>query len=291
MSTTTPDRSDDVPDPHAARRRKAGPFELDIEVNPVDPDAVEIGRDATGPVGTHPAVAPAGEPTTWLRHNRIELALHRLRAATDEDVRPLLHLHGLGECTPLLVPGTVATWPGEIWGLDFTGHGRSSMPRGGGYTVELLMGDVDAALAHLGPATIAGRGLGAYVALLIAGARPALVRGSVLMDGPGIVGGGIGPGAPRLTAVAHRRRTTPDSFALAELTVDVRPPDYAQTYLHLAVQGSDLAEPIAVVGHVRPPWLAAIEHEPGVRTTSVGEALETFVNPVVRGGTSSDPPR
>jgi pimeloyl-ACP methyl ester carboxylesterase len=217
--------------------------------------------------------------------------LHRLRAATDEDVRPLLHLHGLGECTPLLVPGTVATWPGEIWGLDFTGHGHSSMPRGGGYTVELLMADVDAALAHLGASTIAGRGLGAYVALLIAGARPDLVRGAVLMDGPGIVGGGIGPGAPRLTAVATRRRTTPDSFALAELTVDVRPPDYAQTYLHLAVHGSDLVEPIAVVGHVRPPWLAAIEHEPGVRTTSVGEALSAFVSQAVRGGTPSDPPR
>ena len=52
------------------------------------------------------------------------------------------------------------------------------------------MADADAALAHLGPATVYGRGLGAYVALLIAGARPDLVRGAVLDDGPGLVGGG-----------------------------------------------------------------------------------------------------
>ena len=47
-----------------------------------------------------------------------------------------------------------------VWALDFTGHGASSMPVGGGYFCELLMADVDAALAHLGPTTLYGRGLG-----------------------------------------------------------------------------------------------------------------------------------
>ncbi len=288
--SVTDDRPESPDDPHAQRRRKAGPFSYDIEVNPVDPDAVSVGDDATGPDGEHPAIEPAGEPTVRLRHNRVELALHHLRPATDESVQPLLSLHGLGECTPAVVPEVLRSWPGAIWGLDLTGHGHSTIPHGGGYTAELLMADVDAALAHLGAATISGRGLGAYVALLVAGARPALVRGAVLMDGPGIVGGGIGPGAPRITTVSSRRAGTPDPFALAELTVDVRPPDYALTYLHLAVQGSDLVEPITLCGSVRPPWMAAIEHEPGVRTASISSALEGYVRPAQRAGTPQDPP-
>lgn len=264
-----------APDPDR-RRSKSGPIDIDIEVDPVDPARVAIGVDATGPSGVHRAVEPAGEPTVRLRHNRIELALHRLRAAQVPDVHPVLHLHGLAECTPAEPPASVTSWPGEIWGLDFTGHGRSTIPHGGGYTAELLMGDVDAALAHLGPVTVVGRGLGAYVALLVAGARPALVHGAVLLDGPGIVGGGIGPSTPRIT-LAPLRGTTPDPFALAELTVDVRPPDYALTYLHLAVQGSALATPVTLAGHVRPPWMAAIEHEPGVVSRNVVDALAGYL--------------
>ena len=103
--------------------------------------------------------------TVTVRHSRIELALHRLR---DGDGRPLLHLHGLGERSPEAMPDHLAGWPGPVWALDFTGHGASSVPVGGGYFCELLMADVDAALAHLGPATLYGRGLGAYVALLTA---------------------------------------------------------------------------------------------------------------------------
>jgi pimeloyl-ACP methyl ester carboxylesterase len=268
------------------RRNKSGPIVFDIEVDPVDPERVAIGADATGPEGVHLAVEPAGEPTVRLRHNRIELALHRLRDAREPDVRPLLHLHGLAECTPADPSASAASWPGEVWGLDFTGHGRSTIPHGGGYTAELLMGDVDAALAHLGQVTVVGRGLGAYVALLVAGARPTLVHGAVLLDGPGIVGGGIGPSTPRIT-LAPLRGTTPDPFALAELTVDVRPPDYALTYLHLAVQGSDLATPVSLAGRVRPPWMAAIEQEPGVAVTNVTDALAGYLR---RASSGSGPP-
>jgi hypothetical protein len=100
----------------------------------------------------------------------------------------------------------------------------------------------------------------------------------VLNDGPGIVGGGIGPGAPRIT-VAPSLGTTPDPFALAELTVDVRPPDYATSYLHQAVQLSDLAEPISICGVVRPPWLEAVEGEPGVWTGPAAEALARYATP------------
>src|SRR5688572_14199327 len=114
-----------------------------------------------------------------LKHNRIELALHRLRAGQG---RALLLLHGLGERSPELVPEELAGWPGPIHALDFTGHGASTVPRGGGYTCELLMADADVALARLGEATVVGRGLGAYIALLIAGGRPEQVRGAVLRD-------------------------------------------------------------------------------------------------------------
>ena len=104
--------------------------------------------------------------TVELRHNRVCLALHQLRAGGG---RPLLLLHGLGERTPDEPPTYVDNWAGPVFGLDFTGHGASTKPRGGGYTAEILMGDVDAALAHLGAVTILGRGLGAYIGLLAAG--------------------------------------------------------------------------------------------------------------------------
>ena len=84
---------------------------------------------------------------TFLRHNRIDLALHHLRDREAGGTgRPLLLLHGLGERTPDRVPGVVE-WSGPVYGLDFTGHGRSTVPVGGGYSAEILVGDVDAVLA------------------------------------------------------------------------------------------------------------------------------------------------
>ena len=50
--------------------------------------------------------------TVMLRHNRIDLALHRLR---DGSGRPLLVLHGLGERSPERVPEHLAGWPGPVW--------------------------------------------------------------------------------------------------------------------------------------------------------------------------------
>ena len=95
--------------------------------------------------------------TVLLVHNKIQLALHELRSGTG---RPLLLLHGLGERTPTELPSRFEPWPGPVLGLDFTGHGESDIPAGGGYYCEILMGDVDAAIAELGPITVHGRGLG-----------------------------------------------------------------------------------------------------------------------------------
>lgn len=214
----------------------------------------------------------AGREPVWLRHGHVDLALHHLRDAAGPH---LLILHGLGERTPATVPDQLAGWPGAVWGLDFTGHGRSTLPVGGGYTAEVLVADVDQALAHLGPCTIVGRGLGGYVALLIAGARPELVRGTAILDGPGLAGGGPSPHSS-VTIRALRSETTPDPYALVELAFDVRPGDYATAIARMALEFSDLDAPLTVSATVRPPWLAAIAAEPGVRVESVGAALTRY---------------
>lgn len=215
----------------------------------------------------HPDLEPV-----WLRHGHVDLALHHLREGSGPN---LLVLHGLGERTPDAVPDLLAGWPGAVWGLDFTGHGRSTLPVGGGYTAEVLVADVDQALAHLGPCTIVGRGLGGYVAVLIAGARPDLVRGAVVLDGPGLAGGGPSPHSS-VTIRALRSDTTPDPYALVELAFDVRPGDYATAIARMALEFSDLDAPVTVSATVRPPWLAAVAAEPGVRIESVGTALARY---------------
>jgi pimeloyl-ACP methyl ester carboxylesterase len=201
------------------------------------------------------------------------LAVHHLRRG---EGRPLLLLHGLAESTPSEVPEHVAAWPGPVVGLDFTGHGRSTIPAGGGYTAEALMADADAALTEIGPATVLGRGIGAYIALLIAGARPALVRGAILADGPGLVGGGIRPASPSLVPLDPDQPPIPDPHALAELSRDVRPPDYAAEFARMALASSELDSPITVSAIVRPEWLAGVVAEYGVIERPLDRALAHY---------------
>ncbi|MFM7068597.1 MAG: alpha/beta fold hydrolase [Actinomycetes bacterium] len=204
--------------------------------------------------------------------------VHRL---ADGPGRPLLLLHGLGERTPTEVPTRLlggVRRPGPVLGLDFTGHGQSTVPVGGGYTSEILVADVDAVLVETGPVTLLGRGLGAYVGLLTAAARPDLVRGVVLTDGPGLVGGGTHPGSPLLPVPAPGGVVPPDPFALLELARDVRPPDYAQSYARYAVDGSDLDDPIWVSTVVRPEWVVAICGEPGVVRGTVADGLSRYAS-------------
>src|SRR5215207_5932997 len=102
----------------------------------------------------------ASDAVTLLRHGKVQLALHRLSDG-DGTSRPLLLLHGLGDRSPASAPAWSHDWRGPVVAVDFTGHGRSTVPRGGGYSAEMLMADADAALGHLGQATVVGTGLGA----------------------------------------------------------------------------------------------------------------------------------
>jgi pimeloyl-ACP methyl ester carboxylesterase len=209
---------------------------------------------------------------TWIVHNRVSLALHDLR---DGEGRPLLLLHGLGERSPDHVPAWADAWPGPVVALDFTGHGASTVPSGGGYTSEILLADADAALAALGRVTVVGRGLGAYIALQLAGARAEQVAGAVLADGPGLAGGPTEPTSQSYVSL-HPDGTAPDPYALVELGRDLRPPDYATLFVRLALEGSSLEEPVAVTARYRPAWLDAVASEPGVADTTIEAALATY---------------
>jgi len=208
--------------------------------------------------------------TVFITHNQVKLALHTLREAAGPK---LLLLHALGEHSPASVSPEFAAWPGAIYALDFTGHGASTVPGGGGYTAEVLMADADAALSMLGPATVAGKGLGAYIALLLAGARPAMVRGAILLDGAGLAGGGQRPGPVMIRGVPGRP-TAPDPFALVELASDIRPPDYVARFAELAAEHSGLETAVYVCGKARPEWLKAVLGERRVRECPVDEALK-----------------
>jgi pimeloyl-ACP methyl ester carboxylesterase len=230
-----------------------------------------------------------------IRHGKIDLALHHLRDAGEPaiegtEIRPLLLLHGLGEASPTSVPPWAAAWPGAIAALDFTGHGASTVPHGGGYTAELLLADADAALAALTGAgstgvtptgvphtgiTVLGRGLGAYIALQLAGARASRVHGAILVDGPGLAGGPTGPTSQSFFSLPSTD-ASPDPYALVELGRDLRPPDYATSFVRLALAESAFDEPIAVSSVFRPEWLDAVAKEHGVMDVPLAEALTAY---------------
>ncbi len=238
-------------------------------------DLVHPPTEAVATVPVLESVAEAGS-VQLLNHARLRVALHCLRAGSGQ---ALLLLHGLGERTVAQVPLWANSWTGPVYGLDFTGHGLSDHPVGGGYNCELLMADVDTALAVTGAATIVGRGLGGYVGLLIAGARPKVVRGLVIADGIGLAGGGVRPGAQTIGApnlAITPRQGDPDPFVFLELTSDVRPTDYAINFLRACVAGSDLALPVSVASAFRPPWLQAVCEHPSVNVDSIAEALAGY---------------
>jgi pimeloyl-ACP methyl ester carboxylesterase len=110
----------------------------------------------------------------------------------------------------------------------------------------MLAADADTALAAIGPACVAGVGIGAYVALLLAGGRPDQVAGALLAAGPGLAGAGAipdfdGPFAATPDPQPHTEpagrpdqpRTDPD---VRLLDLDFRPDDYVETFARAAKQ-------------------------------------------------------
>ena len=203
-----------------------------------------------------------------LVRGRVSLWLEPLRAAAGPS---LLLLHELGGSAADFGAAAELDWPGSIHALDFSGHGRSGRLVGGAYTPEQLTADADAALAHLGNAHLLGVGLGAYVALLLAGARAQRVPGVALLYGGGIAGGGVAydftrpPEAPPRQSVdtSHELQSRPhaDPVALFCLRTDPRPDDYAPRF-------AAAARRVLLVdsGDAMPPWWQAVARVDGVCT-------------------------
>ena len=173
-----------------------------------------------------------------LPHGRIGLELHRIRPERHQgEGPPLLLLHELYGSS-VGWNGAADAWPGPVHGLDFCGHGDSDWLVGGAYCSELLLGDADVALAQIGSATVMGKGVGAYVALLLAGARSAVVSAAVLAPGCGDDGGGAWPD---FLAPAFHQHLAPPSREVAgvdpnvrAIELEARPIDYVEPFAKAA---------------------------------------------------------
>jgi pimeloyl-ACP methyl ester carboxylesterase len=184
-----------------------------------------------------------------IKHGRISLELHERRSGS---APTLLLLHELfaSACD---WGAEVDAWPGRVVALDFAGHGASDRLRGGAYMAEMLLGDADAALAAVGSAALCGKGVGAYVALLLAGARRDAVSGALLLPGRGLAGGGAWPNFTQgaFAGFFDPPPASPDGCdpRVHVLEKDVRPCDYAERFARGARRVL-----LSEDGSERPPW-------------------------------------
>jgi len=188
-----------------------------------------------------------------LRHATVTLALHPLSRG---DGLPLLLLHALGGSAAdwrVLPVG----WDGPVYALDFSGHGDSQWVKGGGYTPELFTADADTALERIGAAAVAGIGLGAYIAVLLAGARADMIPAALLLPGRGLAGGPPQPDFSRgfrIVDVADATDSATGSDPLAWSADGMpRPPDYAVALARAATRLLLVED-----DRERPPWWNAV---------------------------------
>jgi len=228
---------------------------------------------------------------TSLHHGRVEIVLHELKtgagSARDDAVPPLLLLHELGGRSEDWL-GREAwrdawrTWPGPVHALDFAGHGHSAHVVGGAYSPEYFLADADQALAALGDrAALVGVGLGAWVALLLAGARSERVPAALLWPGPGLAGGGSLPdfdaGPVGATDFEERceqalRRYAPGTdLAVCHCEVDLRPVDYARCFAERAPHL--LFSAVASAGGPAPDWWLAAREVAGAEEVGASPLL------------------
>lgn len=213
-----------------------------------------------------------------LLHGRTALALHELQPG-DGPALLLLHaLHGsAADWRPL-----AGAWPGAVYALDFSGHGESAALHGGAYSCEMLLADADCALAHCEATAVAGSGLGAYIALLLSGARAQAVSATLLLPGRGLAGGGDFPRFERLlpkVADAVASPGEPDPY-LSYFENDVRPGDYAIAFAARARSLIMLDDAVD-----SPPWWKAVAAMPG--TVTVLDGRERAFAELARRATSS----
>jgi hypothetical protein len=144
---------------------------------------------------------------------------------------------------------------------------------GGFYVLTLFLGFGAAKL--VGPAVIAGAGIGAYVALLLAGGRRAQVAAALLLPGRGLDGGGALPDFDRdvltLVTPAASPALPPGCDPLCcALQMDARPPDYAAHFAGGARRLLMLED-----GGARPPWWERARQAPAARPIS-GDVRSAF---------------
>jgi pimeloyl-ACP methyl ester carboxylesterase len=210
----------------------------------------------------------------------VTLALHELRRG---DGPALLLLHALFGSAADWRAGAAA-WRGPVYALDFCGHGASDWVAGGAYSPELLAGDADVALARIGTACVAGAGIGAWAALLLAGARPDHVPAALLLPGHGLAGAGPVPeperGASdewlrvsdaRLVQPARGTAGVSTDPLVMQLDRDLRPLDYAEAF-------ASRARRVLLVedGSERPAWWQAIAKSAAPETFSPRDLPEAF---------------
>ena len=194
--------------------------------------------------------------TRSIIHGETSLVLHTLR----EGSNGVLLLHELGGASTDWQE-VVERWPGAVHALDFAGHGGSGWRRGGGYTPELFAADADAALALLGPCYLVGAGLGAYVALLLAGGRPALVPAALCCPGPSTAAAPcpIPRAGPPFPSWGRRRHRTAIPSRDSATTTSGR----STTRVRCAREARHLL--LAEDAAARPPWWEAMRDAPGAR--------------------------
>ncbi len=176
-----------------------------------------------------------------LEHGRVSIELHTLRSAKG---RPLLLLHALGGNANGWSDAVLNWNQGPVYALDFAGHGKSGQVRGGAYYPEYFLADADLALEEIGaPCAVVGAGVGAYVALLLAGARRKQVASALLWGGAGLDGGGSSPddhtefendGFEQFLASASSAYASGTDPFVAQCERDIRPLDYVSSFAEAA---------------------------------------------------------
>ena len=216
------------------------------------------------------------KPPEPLRHGRVSLALHELRSGEGD---ALLCLHALRGSAADWAEAA-ASWPGPVYALDFAGHGLSEWVAGEATPRSSSRETPTSPWRTSARAGVAGAGLGAYVALLVAGARPEHVparaapprRGSRRPRRRARSGARAEPrlGAPARRAPPPGERPAFDPFT-TRLEREFRPPDYAAAF---AARASRLL--LLDDGDARPPWWQAAAQAAAAERIAARSAAEAL---------------